>query len=220
MTDAQKAILDSFPKADRGLFGEEGSDHEEEKTAVEEDFVEAAAKKAKIKQKAMRQKRKEREAENGDEELSKKRVRFVNDEEEELNSDDELEEGSDSDEIVYDSEEEDEAQRQFEERKEKSKTTMINTEDAKAPESLYDIEAEVKKVQKFKPIEGVKFKQFDALGLPIDDGFDYYKYITTDTNTLDTVIDASPDQMEAAYHPKGERHDQDKEEHEMNDEGK
>ena len=49
MTDAQKALLGTFPKTDRGLFGEEGSDHEEEKTAVEEDFVEAAAKKAKIK---------------------------------------------------------------------------------------------------------------------------------------------------------------------------
>ena len=58
--------------------------------------------------------------EGADPELAKKRVRFVNDEEEELNSDDEIDEGgSDSDEIVYDSEEEDEAQREFEERKEK-----------------------------------------------------------------------------------------------------
>jgi len=56
--------------------------------------------------------------------------------------------------------------------------------------------------------------------LPTDDGFDYYKYITTDTNTLDTVIEASPDLMEAAMHPKGERFDYDKEEDEMNDEEK
>ena len=98
---------------------------------------------------------------------------------------------------------------------------MIDTgdEDSKK-QSFYDIEAEVKKVQKFKPAEGVKFKQFDALGLPTDDGFDYYKYITTDTNQLDTVLEASPDQMEAVYHPKGERFDRDKEENEMNDEGK
>ena len=98
---------------------------------------------------------------------------------------------------------------------------MINTGDAKTPaEAFYDIEAEVKKVQKFKPIEGVKFKQFDALGLPLDDGFDYYQYITTDTNPLDTVLEASPAQMEAVYHPKGERFDRDKEDDEMNEEGK
>ena len=123
---------------------------------------------------------------------------------------------------MYDSEEEDAADREFAERmmKTESAQVKINTEEAKAPESFYDIEAEVKKVQKFKPAEGVKFKQFDALGLPTDDGFDYYKYITTDTNQLDTVIEASPDQMEAVYHPKGERFDRDKEENEMNDEGK
>ena len=177
----------------------------------------------------MRQRRQEREAddEGADEELGKKRVRFVNDEEEVLNSEDEFQEGgSDSDEILYDSEEEDAAEREFEERKDKKlKNTMgkqmIDTgdEDSKK-QSFYDIEAEVKKVQKFKPAEGVKFKQFDALGLPTDDGFDYYKYITTDTNQLDTVLEASPDQMEAVYHPKGERFDRDKDENEMNDEGK
>jgi len=35
--------------------------------------------------------------------------------------------------------------------------------------------------------------EYDELGLPTNDGFDYYKYITTDTNELDTVIEASPD---------------------------
>ena len=75
-------------------------------------------------------------------------------------------------------------------------------------------------MQKFKPIEGVKFKEFDELGLPKDDGFDYYQYVTTDTNALDTFIEASPDQMEAAMHPKGERFDRDKEDNEMNDEEK
>lgn len=173
-----------------------------------------------MKQRAMRVKRKEREAAEGDEELGKKRVRFVNDEQEELDDDDLEDEGSDSDDMHYDSEEEDYMQRVFEEKKEKTDNPQkINTELAKAPESFYDIEAEVKKVQKFKPVDGVKFKQFDALGLPLDDGFDYYKYITTDTNTLDTVIEASPDLMEAAMHPKGERFDRDKEEDEMNDEG-
>ena len=235
MTDAQKALLLTFPKTDRGMFGEDGSEDGDQAAAtgtseatdniIEEDFVLAAKKKAKIKQKAMREKRREREAAEGDEELAKKRVRFVNDEEEELGSEDLQDDGSDSDDILYDSEEEDYAQRKFEERKKKignSATTdqIINPKEAKAPESFYDIEAEVKKVQKFKPAEGVKFKQFDALGLPVDDGFDYYKYITTDTNTFDTVIEASPDLMEAAMHPKGERFDRDKEDNEMNEEGK
>ena len=62
--------------------------------------------------------------------------------------------------------------------------------------------------------------EYDALGLPKHDGFDYYKYITTDTGTLDTVIDATPDQMEKAYRPKGERFDIDKEHDKMNEEGK
>lgn len=46
MTDAQKALLATFPKTDRGKFGEEGSDNEESAAAtetteatVEEDFV-------------------------------------------------------------------------------------------------------------------------------------------------------------------------------------
>lgn len=61
---------------------------------------------------------------------------------------------------MYDSEEEDAADREFAERmmKTESAQVKINTEEAKAPESFYDIEAEVKKVQKFKPVEGVKFK--------------------------------------------------------------
>lgn len=200
--------MQTFPKTDRGLFGEEGSDNEDggaagPKGVVEEDFIEAATKKAKLKQQAMREKRKQRDAEASDEdgEMAKKRVRFVNDEEEVLGSEDEYEHGTDSDEIIYDSEEEDEAQRQFEERKKKKmdskkerKRVMDDADDGKPSENFYDIEAEVKKNHmKFKPAEGVKFKQFDALGLPTDDGIDYYKYITTDTNTLDTVIDASPE---------------------------
>ena len=86
--------------------------------------------------------------------------------------------------------------------------------------NLGAINKEIKKVQRFKPAEGVKFKEFDELGLPKGDGFDYYKYITTDTNTLDTVIEAAPYLMEAALRPTGTAYDADKEEHEMNDEGK
>ena len=75
-------------------------------------------------------------------------------------------------------------------------------------------------MKKYKVAEGVKFVEYDELGLPKNDGFDYYKYITTDTNTLDTVMDATPDQMERALRPKGTRYDADKEQDEMNDEGK
>ena len=47
--------MQTFPKSDRGLFGEEGSDNEDgQQKEVEEDFIEAATKKAKIKQKNMR----------------------------------------------------------------------------------------------------------------------------------------------------------------------
>ena len=71
MTEKQLAILHSFPKRDRGLYGDElGSDDDEvpELLDVEEDPLEAAAKKAKIKQKAMRERRKAREAEDSDDE--------------------------------------------------------------------------------------------------------------------------------------------------------
>ena len=71
MTEKQLAILKSFPKRDRGLYGDElGSDDDEvpELLDVEEDPLEAAAKKAKIKQKAMRERRKAREAEDSDDE--------------------------------------------------------------------------------------------------------------------------------------------------------
>ena len=86
--------------------------------------------------------------------------------------------------------------------------------------TLYDINVEVKKVKNFRPAPGVSFVEYDELGLPKNDGFDYYKYITTDTETLDHVIDASPDQMERALRPSGIRYDIDKEREDMNEEGK
>ena len=54
--------------------------------------------------------------------------------------------------------------------------------------------------------------------MPKNDGFDYYKYITTASDTLDTVLDASPEQMLRAMNPTGERFDIDKEHEEMNEE--
>ena len=52
MTDKQKEILASFPKKDRGIFADGDEDQEENKVdleEVEEDFLEAAAKKSKLK---------------------------------------------------------------------------------------------------------------------------------------------------------------------------
>ncbi len=101
--------------------------------------------------------------------------------------------------MVYDSEEEAYEEKKYAERMAKqmsgaAEPTLIDTKDDKAiGETLYDINEEVKKIQKLKPIDGVKFIEYDELGLPKNDGFDYYKYITTDTGTLDNVIEASPE---------------------------
>ena len=69
---------------------------------------------------------------------------------------------------------------------------MVDKSDA-VDELGYDINSEIKKVTKYKPASGVKFVEYDELGLPKNDGFDHYKYISTDKNTLDTVLDASPE---------------------------
>ena len=51
MTEEQKRLLASFPKRDRGLYGEDVSDEEEvpDLLNVEEDPLEAAKVKAKLK---------------------------------------------------------------------------------------------------------------------------------------------------------------------------
>lgn len=186
---------------------------------IEEDFVEAAKLKAKLKQRAMREKKLAREGD--DEDAAQKRVRFENDVEVD-SADGEDYDALDSEEMVYDSEEEDFAEKEYQEkkRKEEDAKKVINTEELKTPDDFYDVADEVKKVQKFKPADGVKFTQYDELGLPKGDGFDYHSYITTDSKPLDTVVDASPELMELAYRPKGVRFDIDKKKEEMNDEGK
>lgn len=125
--------------------------------------------------------------------------------------------------MVYDSEEEELAEKEYREKKQKEEAAkkVVNTEELKAEDGgFYDVANEIKKVVKFKPAEGVKFVQYDELGLPRDDGFDYRKYITTDDKPLDTVVDASPELMELAYRPVGTRYDIDKPEEDMNAEGK
>lgn len=61
-------MLKSFPKRDRGMFGEDCSDEENKEAGevpdlvnIEEDPLEAAQIKAKIKQKAMRERKRARE---------------------------------------------------------------------------------------------------------------------------------------------------------------
>lgn len=118
MTEGQKAILKSFAKADRGLvdsdkeeddYGSENGDKNQNE--IEMDPIEAAAKRAKIRQKAMKEKRMAREAALNDEDaLEKRKVRFAANEED---SGEEIEMESDSDELAYDSEEERAAEEEF-----------------------------------------------------------------------------------------------------------
>lgn len=159
MNEAQKALLSSFPAADRGLFGDD--DDEDDQTAPElvgaqEDFVEAAKLKAKLKQKAMREKKLAREED--DEDATQKRVRFVDDVEVGSEEDEDFD-AMDSEEMVYDSEEEDHAEREYQKKKLKEEMAKkgINTEELKTADDFYDVAKEVKKVQKFKPADGVKF---------------------------------------------------------------
>ena len=127
----------------------------------------------------------------------------------------------DSDELVYDSEEEARAEEEFQkEKKARAKDQEEKKEIQVNDENSYDIDAEIKKSQKYKVADGVKFVEYDELGLPKNDGFNYRDFITTDTKELDTVIAAPPDAMEAALRPKGVRHDQDKPVADMNEEGK
>lgn len=98
---------------------------------------------------------------------------------------------------MYDSEEEAHEEKEYEKRQEKKQKVAaqegVCLETLKAPLKVEDTADELKKLQKYKPVAGVKFTEFDELGLPKNDGNDYYKYVTTATDTLDTVIEASPE---------------------------
>ena len=132
MNETQKKLLQTFPAADRGLFGPDVEDDEKapDLVAVEDDFVEAAVLKAKLKQKAMRERKLARE--DGDEEAAKKRVRWIDDEQVESDNGDD-DDGLDSEELVYDSEEEDKAEQEYQQKKQKEKDAekKINTEEFK-----------------------------------------------------------------------------------------
>lgn len=149
-------ILHSFPERDRGIIG---AVDDTTPDLIEYDPVEAAAKAAKIKQKAMFEAKREREARQGKNYVSKS-VRFKEDEEEDgdygsIQGSDLEDEEFDENEMLYDSEEEDRAERKFRKEEGAVVTFMINNKPANlmgeefAPDS--------NKATLFKPVEGVKF---------------------------------------------------------------
>lgn len=149
-------ILHSFPERDRGIIG---AVDDTTPDLIEYDPVEAAAKAAKIKQKAMFEAKREREARQGKNYVSKS-VRFKEDEEEDgdygsIQGSDLEDEEFDENEMLYDSEEEDRAERKFRKEEGSVVTFMINNKPANlmgeefAPDS--------NKTKLFKPVEGVKF---------------------------------------------------------------
>ncbi len=84
--------------------------------------------------------------------------------------DNENEEGHESEDDDYIEDSSDEEQKHGSDSEE-----YYDEEEEEEDEQLkdYDANAETKKVQKFKPADGVKFAMYDEYGLPKDDGFDY-----------------------------------------------
>ena len=113
LTEEQRKILQSFPDQDRGIFNPDDLPKQIPGLQMLEDPLEAAAMKAKLKQKKMRQAHKAREMEKRSGYISKS-VQFKADAEEEFD-----EEYYDSDEMAYDSEEEAEAEKLHQEEKQK-----------------------------------------------------------------------------------------------------
>lgn len=126
---------------------------------MEEDPLEAVVKKMKLKKKDKKAEKKKKVTFDGDFAIKD----ADNDEEE------------DDDDLVDDSDEEDDDEEYDEEDGsdyEEDKDDII--EEVKGQKiKVDDANVEVKKIQKMKPAEGVKFTQYDEYGLPRDDGFDY-----------------------------------------------
>lgn len=118
----------------------------------------------------MRQKRLDREQD--DEEAKQKRVRYVDGEEQEDYGDED--EDIDSDELMYDSEEEAAEDLEFAKRMARKENAAaqegVCLEELKAPEKIEETADGVKALQKYKPVAGVKFTEYDELGLPKNDG--------------------------------------------------
>ena len=58
-----------------------------------------------------------------------------------------------------------------------------------------DIQSELKKSVKFRAAEGVKFTQYDEMGLPTEtkDGIKISDWVTKDTSEFETVLAAPAD---------------------------
>ena len=200
MSETQKQIVETFPERDRGIFKEGESN-----PIVEEDPLEAAVKKMKIRKHEKARAKKKKVNFHGDQILRE-------DDKEEEDEDDLLE---DSDEDYYDEEDDDEEEDDEEETKQGDTKTVPF-----AMKSAYDANEAVKKVQLLKPAEGVKFTQYDEYGLPKDDGFNYKQFIVTDDlRPSDLYIEAPPEMVEQMYIRTGYNRDVDKEFSKMTEEG-
>lgn len=183
----------TFPKRDRGII------ESDDEKCPELDPIDAAALKAKIKQKHIKKTR----AERGE---AIKKVRFAGDDDQEG---EEL--SDDSDEIVYDSEEEAEIeQEEFLRKFQQQQAVKSESKEAK-PDVGYDINKELASMQNFKAAAGVKFTRYDELGLPdTEEAKELRKHIKTDDAPDAIVIEAPPEQMEKILRPTGLRVDYDK----------
>ena len=161
--------MESFPERDRGIYkpGEAPG-------VVEEDPLEAAVKKMKmrkdqkIKDKAIR--------EASQKEKRDRKVKFAD---EKGSSDEdsadyfESDEGKDEDDEDYDSEDDGESDDDEEEK------AIDGVQIVKAKKE--DAMRELEKAQRLKPAPGVKFTRYDQFGVPLEPdaetGFDYQKHI-------------------------------------------
>lgn len=190
---------------------------------IEFDPVEAAAKAAKMKQIAMYEAKKERDRQGKN--YVSKSVRFREDVDNEegaeeygsVEGSDMEDEEFDENEMLYDSEEEDDQERKFK-KENRVITFMVNNK----PADLMTFDADDQNTQvkhTFKPIEGVKFKQYDEFGIPIDS--ELHKFITNDNSVPDYFIEAPPEQLaRITQRPTGVRKDYEKEVKDMTEEGK
>jgi hypothetical protein len=161
--------VESFPERDRGIYkpGEAPG-------VVEEDPLEAAVKKMK-----MRKDQKIKDKAIKEASQKEKRDRKVKFADEKGSSDEdsaeyfESDEGKDEDDEDYDSEDDEESDDDEEEK------AIDGVQIVKAKKE--DAMRELEKAQRLKPAPGVKFTRYDQFGVPIEPdaetGFDYQKHI-------------------------------------------
>jgi hypothetical protein len=152
-----------------------------------------------------------------------KSVKFKDDTKEGASEDEEdedfNEEFYDSEELLYDSEEEDEKDRLFMEEQRKHMMNEKPTEKIVTDEG-YDVNVEVKKVQKYRAAAGVKFTEYDEFGLSKKEGLG--QFVSTDNGPdYDYLVEAPPEMLAKAYaKPRGVFRDYDKNVDELTVEGK